>query len=123
MRGDSRETKQRLMRDENDSLARRIRASLARLGGVEEKRMFGGLAFMVDGKMCVTVRDERIMLRIDPADHDAAVARPGCEPMVMRGREIRGYVRVGASALRTHAAFDRWMRMAIEYNPRAPRRR
>ena len=81
--------------------------------------MFGGLAFMLDGKMCVTVGADRIMCRIDPADHDAAVARPGCTPMVMRGREMRGYVRVGESALRTPAALDRWVRMAVEYNPRA----
>jgi len=50
----------------NESLARRVRAALAPLGGVEEKRMFGGLAFMVDGKMCVTVGKDRIMCRISP---------------------------------------------------------
>jgi TfoX/Sxy family transcriptional regulator of competence genes len=105
----------------NESLASRVRAALAPMGRVEEKRMFGGLAFMVDGKMCVTVREDRIMVRIDPADHDAAVARAGCEPMIMRGREIRGYVRVAASALRTPAALDRWIRMALAYNPRATR--
>ena len=106
----------------NESLARRVRAALAPLGAVEERKMFGGLAFMVDGKMCVTVGADRIMCRIDPDDHDAAVARPGCTPMVMRGREIRGYVRVGQDALRTPAALGKWVRMAVDYNPRAPRR-
>jgi TfoX/Sxy family transcriptional regulator of competence genes len=106
----------------NESLASRVRAALASTGRVEEKRMFGGLAFMVDGKMCVTVGKDRIMCRIDPDVHDEAVKRAGCEPMVMRGKELRGYVRVGEQALRSPAAFDRWMRLAIDYNPRAPRR-
>lgn len=107
----------------NESLVHRVRAALAPMGRVEEKRMFGGLAFMVDGKMCVTVGKDRIMCRIDPDVHDEAVKRAGCEPMVMRGKELRGYVRVGEQALRTPAAFDGWMRMAMDYNPRAPRRR
>lgn len=106
----------------NESLARRVREALAPMGRVEEKRMFGGLAFMVDGKMCVTVGKDRIMCRIDPDAHDQAVAHAGCEPMVMRGKELRGYVRVSEQALRSRAAFDRWMRMAMDYNPRAPRR-
>jgi TfoX/Sxy family transcriptional regulator of competence genes len=106
----------------NESLASRVRAALAPVGRVEEKRMFGGLAFMVDGKMCVTVREDRIMCRIDPDAHDEAITRTGCEPMIMRGKPLRGYVRVGEEALRRPAAFDRWMRMAIGYNPRAPRR-
>jgi TfoX/Sxy family transcriptional regulator of competence genes len=106
----------------NESLARRVRAALAPLDHVEEKRMFGGLAFMVDGKMCVTVGKDRIMCRIDPDAHEDAVTRAGCEPMVMRGKELRGYVRVSEQALRSSAAFDHWMRMAIDYNPRAPRR-
>ena len=80
------------------------------------------LVFMVDGKMCVTVKEDRIMCRIHPDAHDEAVARAGCEPMVMRGKELRGYVRVSERALRSPAAFDRWMRLAIEYNPHAPRR-
>ena len=106
----------------NESLARRGRAAHASIGRVEEKRMFGGLAFMVDGKMCVTVAKDRIMCRIDPDAHDEAVKRAGCESMVMRGKALRGYVRVSEQALRSPAAFDKWMRMAIDYNPRAPRR-
>lgn len=108
----------------NESLARRVRDALSVLAplGVEERRMFGGLAFLVDGKMCVTVGKDRIMCRIDPDAHDAALAEGGCEPMVMRGRALRGYVRVSASALESPGALDRWMRMAMEYNPRAPRR-
>jgi TfoX/Sxy family transcriptional regulator of competence genes len=103
----------------NESLVNRVRAVLTPLGDVEEKKMFGGLAFMVGGKMCVTVGKDRLMCRIDPDAHDAVVAQGGCEPMVMRGREMRGYVHVSESALRSPASLNRWMRLAIEYNPRA----
>lgn len=91
----------------NESLASRVRTALAPLGGVEEKRMFGGLAFMVDGKMCVAVGKDGIMYRIGPEVHDATVARGGCEPVVMRGRVMRGYVRVRAVELGSAATFDR----------------
>src|SRR6266404_2251281 len=61
---------------DNDLLSR-VRATLARVRDVEEKKMFGGTMFMVRGKMCVSARAERIMCRIDPALHDAAVKRKG----------------------------------------------
>ena len=50
---------------------------------VTEKKMFGGIAFMVDQKMCVSVRADRVMLRVDPALHDKLVKRKGCTPMIM----------------------------------------
>lgn len=106
-----------------ETLVRRVRAVLAPAGAVEEKTMFGGLAFMVDGKMCVTVGKDRIMCRIDPDEHDAAIARPGCETMVMRGRPLRGYVRVNAQALREPGVLEQMVGMAIRYNPRVSRRR
>jgi len=81
--------------------------------------MFSGIAFMVDGKLCIAVGAERAMFRIDPDEHDALVARGGCTTVVMRGREMRGYVHVTAEALRTKRTFDEWLRLAHEYNPRA----
>ena len=79
--------------------------------------MFGSLAFLVNGKMCVAVGEDRIMFRIDPDAHDAVLARTGCEPVVMRGRTMRGYMRVGASDLNTHSAFDEWINLAVTYTP------
>ena len=78
--------------------------------------MFGGIAFMVRGKMCITARAERIMCRIDPALHDAALKRNGCRTMVMKGREYRGYVLVSADAVRTKAALKYWLDLALNYN-------
>lgn len=107
----------------DESLVRRVRAALHPLGSVEEKKMFGALAFMLDGKMCVAVNEDSVMLRIGPDAHDAAIARSDCEPVVMGGRTMRGYVRVGASHLESPDAFDQWVRQAVEYNPHAPRRK
>lgn len=78
--------------------------------------MFGGTAFMVRGKICVSARAERIMCRIDPALHDAAVKRKGCRTVVMKGREYRGYVHVDAGSLKTKAALKYWVDLALAHN-------
>ena len=65
----------------------RVRVALAHVPDVKQKKMFGSIAFMVRGKMCVSARAERIMCRIDPARHDAAVKRPGCRTVVMEPTE------------------------------------
>jgi TfoX/Sxy family transcriptional regulator of competence genes len=81
--------------------------------------MFGGIAFMVDGKMCVTVSNGRIMCRIDPAIHDVALERKGCTTVVMKGRKYRGYVHIDAEALSTKADLDHWVKLALDFNIRA----
>jgi len=101
---------------ERADLVDRVRAALKRTRRLEEKKMFGGTAFLVRGRICVSARKERIMCRIDPAFHDAAVRRRGCETMVMKGHEYRGYVRVAGTALRTTRELDYWIRLALEYN-------
>lgn len=81
--------------------------------------MFGGIAFMVRGKMCVTVGKDRIMCRIDPAIHDAALERKGCRTVVMKGREYRGYVHVDANAVRAESELNYWIGLALAYNKTA----
>ena len=78
--------------------------------------MFGGVMFMVNDAMCISVRKDRLMFRIDPAIHDEAVARDGARTMTMRGRAYRGYVHVDASAVRTKKDFDYWVALALSYN-------
>lgn len=68
----------------------RVRAELAGIRGVEEKKMFGATAFMVGGKMCVNVGKRGLMCRIDPELHGELVKRKGVETVVMRGRPYRG---------------------------------
>jgi TfoX/Sxy family transcriptional regulator of competence genes len=103
----------------NDALIERVKASLARVPRVEEKRMFGGVAFMVRGKMCVTAGKGRIMCRIDPAVHDAAVKRKGARTVFMKGRAYRGWVYVDAAAVKTKRDLDSWVRLALDYNKHA----
>jgi TfoX/Sxy family transcriptional regulator of competence genes len=100
----------------DDNLLSRVRAALGYVPKVEEKRMFGGTAFMVRGKMCISVGRGRIMCRIDPAFHDAALKRKGSQTVVMKGRQYRGYVYVDAESLRTKDALQYWIDLALKYN-------
>src|SRR6478735_4553173 len=94
---------------QDSALLVRVRDALAGLRRVEEKRMFGGTMFMVNGKMCISARADRLMVRVDPAMHDELVQRDGCSTMTMRGREYRGYIRVAEAAVRTKKNFDFWL--------------
>ena len=100
----------------NEKLAERIRTAMAHLPDVKEKRMFGGLAFMLDDKLCVTAGTDRMMLRIDPALHDEAVKKQGCSTVLMKGREYRGYVHVNEDSLKNNKDLKYWVGLAIEYN-------
>ena len=103
----------------DETLVKRVRTAIGKSRGVEEKKMFGGIAFMVEGKMCVTVGKGRIMCRIDPATHDTAVERKGCTTVVMKGREYRGYVHIDADALSTKGDLNHWVKLALDFNVRA----
>ena len=103
----------------DEGLAKRVKAALGHGRRIEEKKMFAGITFMVRGKMCVSVGKDRIMCRIDPAVHDAALERPGCRTVVMKGRPYRGFVHVDAEAVRTEGDLDYWVGLALEYNQKA----
>ena len=103
----------------SEKLADRIRAALGGRKDVEEKKMFGGLAFMVDHKMCLTVGPGRMMCRIDPTLHEELVKREGCRTMVMRGREYKGYIQVDEERVRGQEALEFWVALALEYNKEA----
>ncbi len=89
---------------------------MAHIPNIKEKRMFGSMAFIVGGKICISVRAERIMCRIDPALHDRAVERKGCQTVIMKGRQYRGYVYVYAESVRTEDALQYWVDLALDYN-------
>ena len=100
----------------DESLVERVRAALADVAAVKEKKMFGSVAFMVRGKLCVSARADRIMCRIEPSLHDAALKRKGCRTVVMRGRPCRGYVYVDAAAVKTARALQSWIKLALDHN-------
>ena len=83
----------------NEALAGRIRAALGAQPIVEEKKMFRGVTFMVNGKMCISVAQDEIMVRIDPKLHDEVIKKECCRTMIMKGKPYMGYVLVKESAL------------------------
>ena len=100
----------------DEILVGRVRAALERAPDVEEKKMFGGLMFMVGGRMCISVGRDRLMCRIDPARHDAALERKGCRTMTMNGRQYRGYVHVDRTAVESPRDLAYWINLALDYN-------
>src|SRR5580765_7262385 len=104
----------------NESLADRVREIIAATHeNIEEKKMFGGLCFMVNDKMCVGVEKERLMVRLDPAKYDEALEKEGCTPMTFTGKEMKGFVFVSIDALNTKDKLGYWIRLALEYNATA----
>jgi TfoX/Sxy family transcriptional regulator of competence genes len=83
---------------------------------VEEKRMFGGLCFMVNDKMCVGVEKERLMVRLDPEKFAEVIEKDGCQPMDFTGKVMKGFVFVDADVLTTRKKLEYWIKLALEYN-------
>ena len=101
----------------DEKLAGRVREIISKTHKIsEEKKMFGGLCFMVNDKMCVGVEQERMMVRLDPACYDEVMEKDGCHPMDFTGKPMRGYVFVDASALTTLKKLDYWVQLALAYN-------
>jgi len=100
----------------NEKLTARIREALAHLPDVEEKRMFRGVTFMVNGKMCISAGDDKIMCRIDPSLHDEVLKRKCCATVKMKGREYKGYVYVSEEGINTKKDLGYWVQLALEFN-------
>ena len=101
----------------NEKLTDKIREALVDADNIEEKKMFSGIAFMVNDKLCIAVRSDNIMLRIDPSLHDKLVEEPGCSTMIMKGKSLNGYVVVDESVLDTKKQINYWIKLALDYNP------
>jgi len=101
----------------NESLANRTREIISLTHeNVEEKKMFGGLCFMVNDKMCVGVEKERLMVRLHPEKYDEVIQKEGCAPMNFTGKVMKGFVFVDANALKTKKELEYWIKLALEYN-------
>lgn len=100
----------------DEQLAERLRELLRDEDGLAEKRMFGGLAFLINGNMSVSASGQGgLLLRVDPAETDALLARPGAAPFVMRGRAMEGWLRIGPEGLRTKRDLQRWVQRGVSY--------
>ena len=104
----------------DEKMANRVREALnSKDIRFEEKRMMGGLCFMVDGKMCVGIAGLRLMVRLDPHIYDESLLKPGCVPMDFTGKPMRGFVFVEAEGMATRKSLQSWIDLALEFNPQA----
>ncbi len=103
----------------NEKLTQRVRELLAHLPDVQEKKMFGSIGFMVNGKLCLGVGDHpdhNMMVRVGPQQYAEALKRPGASPAIMRGREHPGYVFLVSSAVASKQDLKYWVDLALQYN-------
>ena len=110
----------------DESLAARIREIFAGERDIAEKKMFGGLAFLVRGNMCAGVVGDELMLRIGDAHYDDALKRPHARPMDLTGKPMRGMIFVAAEGIAGDAALGDWLAEALAFArtlpPKAPKR-
>jgi TfoX/Sxy family transcriptional regulator of competence genes len=100
----------------DEDLANRIRELMADESGVIEQKMFGGLAFLIGGNMAVAASGQGgLLLRIDPEETDALLAKPHAEPFEMRGRSMQGWLRVDEDGVRTKRQLEAWVRRGVAY--------
>ena len=103
----------------SEELAARVRKIFSTLKNVEEKRMIGGLTFMLNDKMCAGILNDDLMIRIDPDEYDNALKKPGCRQMDFTGKPMKGFVLIGTRGTKDQKDLKYWVGLAIEYNPKA----
>jgi TfoX/Sxy family transcriptional regulator of competence genes len=100
----------------DEDLAERIREAVAGEDGLTEQRMFGGLAFLINGNMAVSASGQGgLLLRVDPAQTEQLVRAPHARRFEMRGREMDGWLRIDPDALGTDADLARWVTLGVTY--------
>lgn len=97
------------------TLADRIRSLLSGKRGFTEKKMFGGLAFMLGDKMCCGVLDDRLVARIGPERYEGAIRQAHVKSMDFTGRPLKGYVYVERAGLRTMSQLASWIDLSISF--------
>ena len=104
----------------DEALAQRIRAALPGIPGVIEKKMFGGIAFMVDGNMACGVSKDSLMVRISPDATDSALAQPHVRVFDMTGRPMKGWVLVESAGIQADDDLKRWIEQGVAYAQSLP---
>jgi hypothetical protein len=103
------------------AVADRIREYLAKVPKlqIEEKEMFRGLTFMVNGKMCISVSGDKLMCRFDPERNEEVAEREGFENMIMKGKVYKGFGYIQPEGFKTKKDFEFWIDLCLQYNPKA----
>lgn len=107
----------------DERLAERVRVALAGYGGISERKMFGGLAFLIDGKMCVGVLENELVVRVGAERYLDALKSAHARPMDFTGRPMRGMVYVSPAGVTRGAALKRWVDAGVTAAREAPSRR
>ena len=104
----------------DEELAERVRRALAGREGLSEKKLFGGIAFMLRGNMCCGIVRHDLMVRVGPERHEEALAQPHARPMDFTGRPMRGMVYVTPEGCRTDEALKRWVEQGLNFAASLP---
>src|SRR3954471_3219931 len=108
----------------DEKLAQRIRELVAGEAGLTEKKMFGGLAFLVGGNMAIAASGQGgVLVRVDPAESDTLVSTSQAEVAVMRGREMRGWLRVDSEHVTSKRELARWVDRGVSFARSLPAKR
>jgi TfoX/Sxy family transcriptional regulator of competence genes len=97
------------------ALQARIRAIIANRSDVEEKRMVGGMSFVVGGQLCVGVSGDALLVRVGPAAYEAALAEPDVRPLTFGGKHPKGYVLVDPPAVRSDRELRAWVERGLAF--------
>jgi len=104
----------------DENIANAVREMIvARTDKVEEKAMFGGLCFMVNDKMCLGVKNDKLMVRIDPEVYKREIEQPGRNAMIHSGKPVKTYLFVDYDAMNGIENLSYWVNLALDYNPQA----
>lgn len=106
----------------DETLARRIREQIGKRRGVAEKQMFGGLAFLLNGNMSCGVHGAEMIVRLDPTETDAALAKKHTRVFDLTGRAMKGWILVQPRGLKTDAALAKWVDAGIAYAATLPKK-
>ena len=99
----------------DEGLAERVRLELAALEGVSERRMFGGLCFMLHGNMALGIDKDRLIVRVGAERYESALQRPHARPMDMTGRPMKGFVVVPPEGLQDREDFRGWVEQGVDF--------
>jgi TfoX/Sxy family transcriptional regulator of competence genes len=100
----------------DEELANRLRELVGGEDGLTEKKMFGGLAFLINGNMSVSASGQGgLLLRVDPEHTDKLAEEPHAQPFVMRGRAMQGWLRVAPEGVSTKRDLERWVKRGVGY--------
>jgi hypothetical protein len=97
------------------TLADRLKKALSDFSGVTERRMFGGLAFMLEGHMCCGVVGDEVVVRVGPDAYSSALARPHAREMDFTGKPLKGFVYVGPQGVATDVDLRAWIARAVQF--------